>query len=296
MIVAVDGRKALTVAQLRKATSALEPGDDVRLRLRRDGKIARANRQAPWPRRTTRSAPIIGISVAQDAKIELPLDVEHRPRQRRRPVGGAPVRARRSSRSSGNDVDRGYRVAATGRDRARRHRRPGRRAQAEDATACRSSGADVFLVPAGENAATARRYAGGLRMIPVESFQQALRVLQTLPPEIAILQGFCLEGRQPQIAGISRREGVAATAGRSHNARCPSGDQAGEQRGHEQTRHCDLRGLLFPPGGPLRPSGEHSCPTFRAATAAGSRPRAAAPRPPTPLPQVAHAPAHKIAA
>jgi PDZ domain-containing protein len=45
----------------------------------------------------------------------------------------------------------------------------------------RSSGADVFLVPAGENAATARRYAGGLRIIPVESFEQALHALQTLP-------------------------------------------------------------------------------------------------------------------
>ena len=45
----------------------------------------------------------------------------------------------------------------------------------------RSSVADVFLVPAGENAATARRYAGGLRVIPVESFEQALRALRTLP-------------------------------------------------------------------------------------------------------------------
>ena len=46
----------------------------------------------------------------------------------------------------------------------------------------RRAGADVFLVPAGENAAEARRYAGNLRIIPVESFQQALSALSTLPP------------------------------------------------------------------------------------------------------------------
>jgi hypothetical protein len=45
----------------------------------------------------------------------------------------------------------------------------------------RQAKADVFLVPAGENAAIARRYAGGLRVIPVESFRQALQVLKTLP-------------------------------------------------------------------------------------------------------------------
>ena len=44
----------------------------------------------------------------------------------------------------------------------------------------RRSGADVFLVPAGENADEARRHAGDLRIIPVESFRQALQALATL--------------------------------------------------------------------------------------------------------------------
>jgi hypothetical protein len=38
----------------------------------------------------------------------------------------------------------------------------------------------VFLVP-GDNAAEARRYADGLRIVPVDSFQQALQALATLP-------------------------------------------------------------------------------------------------------------------
>ena len=41
---------------------------------------------------------------------------------------------------------------------------------------------DVFLVPVdGDNAKEAKRYAHGLRIIPVKSFQQALRALATLP-------------------------------------------------------------------------------------------------------------------
>jgi hypothetical protein len=38
-------------------------------------------------------------------------------------------------------------------------------------------------VPAGDNAKEARKYAGPVRVIPVESFRQALRALATLPPK-----------------------------------------------------------------------------------------------------------------
>jgi len=44
----------------------------------------------------------------------------------------------------------------------------------------RAAGVDVFLVPAGENAQEARRYAKGVRIIPVKNFPQALRALKTL--------------------------------------------------------------------------------------------------------------------
>jgi PDZ domain-containing secreted protein len=46
----------------------------------------------------------------------------------------------------------------------------------------RQAHVDVFLVPRdGDNAKVARRYAHGLRIIPVENLQQALRALATLP-------------------------------------------------------------------------------------------------------------------
>ena len=44
----------------------------------------------------------------------------------------------------------------------------------------RRAGVDAFLVPAGDNARDARKEAGGLRIIPVESFPQALHALATL--------------------------------------------------------------------------------------------------------------------
>jgi len=83
----------------------------------------------------------------------------------------------------GKNVDHGYKVAATGEINL-------------DGTVSaiggvkqktygvRKSGADVFLVPVdGDNAKEAKRYAGGLRIIPVTSFPQALRALATLPPK-----------------------------------------------------------------------------------------------------------------
>jgi PDZ domain-containing secreted protein len=47
----------------------------------------------------------------------------------------------------------------------------------------RRAGVDLFLVPAGDNAAVARRYADGLRIVPVKSFRQALSALAKLPLE-----------------------------------------------------------------------------------------------------------------
>ncbi|TML21051.1 MAG: PDZ domain-containing protein [Actinobacteria bacterium] len=80
----------------------------------------------------------------------------------------------------GRDLDHGNRVAATG-------------VIAPDGTigpiggvkqkviGARQAHVDVFLVPAGDNYLEARKYAHGLRVVPVKTFQQALRVLATLP-------------------------------------------------------------------------------------------------------------------
>jgi len=80
----------------------------------------------------------------------------------------------------GRDVDHGNKVAATG-------------VIAPDGTigpiggvkqkviGARRAHVDVFLVPAGDNYREAQKYAHGLRIVPVKTFQQALQVLATLP-------------------------------------------------------------------------------------------------------------------
>ncbi|HEX2302748.1 MAG TPA: S16 family serine protease [Gaiella sp.] len=180
VIVAAAGRKTLTPDALRSAVGAVRPGDDVRLRLRRDGKaLERTVRTVPSPDDEERA--IIGIRVTQDAKIQLPLDVDINLGDVGGPSAGLPF-ALQIYQELGNDVDHGYRVAATGEIEL-----DGRVVSVggikQKTYGVRSAGADVFLVPAGDNADTARRYAGGLRIIPVESFEQALRALRTLPPK-----------------------------------------------------------------------------------------------------------------
>ena len=81
----------------------------------------------------------------------------------------------------GRNVTHGYKVAATGEMELDGTVAPigGVRQKVVDA---HKADVDVLLVPAGENAKTARRYADKqLRVIPVHTFGQALRALATLP-------------------------------------------------------------------------------------------------------------------
>ena len=123
---------------------------------------------------------MIGVIVEQNAQIELPLSVTINAGSVGGPSAGLAF-ALQVMEALGHKVDRGYRVAATGEMKL-----DGSVAAIggikQKTFGAREAGADVFLVPvAGENAADARRYAHGLRIIPVRSFQQALRALATLP-------------------------------------------------------------------------------------------------------------------
>ena len=78
----------------------------------------------------------------------------------------------------GRNVDRGHRIAATGEIFADGSVGPIGGIK-QKTFGARAAGVDAFLVPAGDNAREARKYAGGLRIIPVETFPQALRALAT---------------------------------------------------------------------------------------------------------------------
>jgi PDZ domain-containing protein len=81
----------------------------------------------------------------------------------------------------GHNVLHGHRVAATGEMELNGAVGPIGGVK-QKTFGVREAGADVFLVPAGDNARVARRYAGPLRIIPIRTFNQALHALATLPP------------------------------------------------------------------------------------------------------------------
>jgi PDZ domain-containing protein len=80
----------------------------------------------------------------------------------------------------GRNVDHGHKIAATGEIWPNGSVHPIGGIE-QKTIGARNAGVDAFLVPAGQNARDARKYAKGLRIIPVKSFQQALHVLATLP-------------------------------------------------------------------------------------------------------------------
>jgi Lon-like protease len=176
VIITVDGRPVRTPTDLRREIGRRTPGEDVRMVARRDGKRVPltlgtvADPQEP-------GRPLIGIQVDQQATIELPLDVDIDLGRVGGPSAGLPF-ALEIARQLGREVTGGCKVAATGElalDGTVREVGGLR----QKTIGARKADVDLFLVPVGENAEEARKYAEDLRVTPVESFQQALRLLTT---------------------------------------------------------------------------------------------------------------------
>ena len=178
VIVAVDGKTVKTPDDLRRLISDREPGERVRVNVRAGGAVrTEVLNTIESPEEDGRA--IIGIQVEQSARIELPIDVEIDVGGVGGPSAGLAF-ALDVLEELGRDIDRGYKVAATGEIQLDGAVGPIGGVK-QKTLGAREAGIDVFLVPAGDNAAEARRNASGLRIIAVESFQQALRQLATLP-------------------------------------------------------------------------------------------------------------------
>jgi Lon-like protease len=176
VIVAVDGAPVRTTADLRRQIGKRKPGDEVTLTVKRgQGKLDLTMGTIPSPEDHKR--PIVGIEVDQDADIRLPRRVTIDLGAVRGPSAGLPF-ALEIARKLGRNVTHGCRVAATGELDLEGDVLPVGGLK-QKTIGARRAGVDVFLVPAGENAQEARENAGGLRIVPVRSFQQALRFLQT---------------------------------------------------------------------------------------------------------------------
>jgi PDZ domain-containing protein len=180
VILSADGKKVTSVLGLRAILAKHRPGDRVRVGYRRGGKLEEATiRTVADPQDPKRA--LIGVSARDDLRVKLPLRITIDSGGVGGPSAGLAF-ALDILQELGRNVAHGHKVAATGE-------------LALDGTVgpiggvkqktlgVREAGVDVFLVPAGENAQEARRYADGVRIVPVKNFPQALRALATLAPK-----------------------------------------------------------------------------------------------------------------
>jgi PDZ domain-containing protein len=180
VITALNGKRVRTLSELRAQIARHKVGQTVRVKVRRGDGIRRLRiRLSADPEQ--RGRPILGILTEQAYEIRVPFRVNFDLRNVGGPSAGLAF-ALQILEERGRDVDHGYKVAATGEILP-----DGSVGQIggvkQKVEGVREAHADVFLVPAGPNANEAKRYANGLRVIPVRTFKGALRSLATLPPK-----------------------------------------------------------------------------------------------------------------
>jgi Lon-like protease len=180
VIVSANGRKVASVLALRTVLAAKQPGATVRVGFRRAGKVRQATIKTVADPQDPKRA-IIGVSASDELTVKLPVPIKFDAGGVGGPSAGLAF-ALDILQELGQNVAHGERVAATG-------------ALSLDGTVgpiggvkqktlgARDAGVDVFLVPVGDNAREARRYAKDLPILPVKNFQQALQSLATFAPK-----------------------------------------------------------------------------------------------------------------
>jgi PDZ domain-containing protein len=179
VVVSADGKPVRTRSDLRAILAGHRPGDTVNVGIRRGTRTftisIRTTSDPAEPKR-----PLIGFLPTQAISVRFPFSIRFDLGGVGGPSAGLAF-ALELLEKRGRDVDHGYKVAATGViELDGKVTRIGGIKQ--KTIGARRAHVDVFLVPVdGDNARDAKRYAHGLRIIPVENFQQALHALATLP-------------------------------------------------------------------------------------------------------------------
>jgi Lon-like protease len=175
VVISVDGTPTPTEADLHAALAKVKPGAVVTLRVRRGAKTI------PVRVRTVDEAghALVGFVPDQSAQIKLPIHVAIDTSGIGGPSAGLAFTLE-VMQQLGRNVLHGHRVAATGEMELNGQVAPIGGVK-QKTYGVRQAGADVFLVPAGGNARTAKRFAGPVKVIPVHSIGQALHALATLP-------------------------------------------------------------------------------------------------------------------
>jgi Lon-like protease len=176
VIVAIDGKRVQSTSGVSSVMATHKPGDVVAFTIHR-GKQTRVVKIKTVAIGKSPQAKI-GVILEPAIDIELPFPVRIDAGNVGGPSAGLAF-ALDVLEELGHNVLHGHKVAATGEIFADGTVGPIGGIK-QKTIGAREAGVDAFLVPAGENARDARQGADGLRIIPVESFAQALHALATL--------------------------------------------------------------------------------------------------------------------
>ena len=175
VIVRANGSEIRTFEDLQNVMLKVEPGEDVELVVDRGNtrkKVTVGTRANPEdPERA-----VFGVQIAPSADIELPVAVKIEAGNIGGPSAGLAF-ALDIVDELGRDLDHGKTVVATGAIQLNGKVDPIGGIE-QKTIGARQAGADLFLVP-DANAAEARRYADGLRIVAVSNFKEALATLAT---------------------------------------------------------------------------------------------------------------------
>jgi PDZ domain-containing protein len=173
VVVAAQGRRVRTPGDLRAIMAQHPPGQPVAWRVRRSGgtREVRLETEAA-PEEPDRA--VVGVLVAQAADIDLPVAVRIDAGDIGGPSAGLAF-ALDVVDELGDDIDGDRRIAVTGELELDGDILAVGGIK-QKTIGARLGEADIFLVP-DDNAAEARRYADGLAVIPVSTFEEALSAL-----------------------------------------------------------------------------------------------------------------------
>jgi PDZ domain-containing protein len=177
VIVEAEGQKVETPTDLRDALANVEPGSPAKIVVRRSGGLQDFT-VGTEPDENDPQRAVMGVIVQQAASIDLPVDIDINAGAIGGPSAGLAF-ALDIVDELGREVDKGRRIVVTGElslDGA---------VEAiggvkQKTIGAREAGADVFVVPE-DNAPEAEKYADGLEIVPVSTFEEALGELGVEP-------------------------------------------------------------------------------------------------------------------
>ncbi|MGH3022785.1 MAG: YlbL family protein [Gaiellaceae bacterium] len=173
VIVQAEGEDVATTADLRRAMTDLEPGDEVSLTVEREGETLRLT----LPTQASEAEParaVVGVHVQNAEEFEFPVDIEIDAGAIGGPSAGLAF-ALNIVDELGEDIDDGRTIVATGELTLEGDVVPIGGVK-QKTIGAREAGADLFLVP-DRNAAEARGADSGVEIVAVSDFDEALSVL-----------------------------------------------------------------------------------------------------------------------